>query len=182
MFRQFDPRDPTSHNRSPYVVSLVDFVQRFATSPERIAILQGFLRYRAALHAISLTDGFQWLDGSFLENKEQLLAQAPSDIDVVTFFQLPAQVSETELISRNPRLFDSREHQNNKQQFLVDAFFSPLYLPAERLMKSSNYWYGMWSHQRDTFIWKGFCQVSLSISEDALAQNFLANASGGATP
>ena len=176
-----DAQDPTSHNRSPYFVSLVDFVAKFAISPERIAIMQGFLRYRAALHAIGLRDGFQWLDGSFLENKEQLLAQSPADVDVVTFFRLPAQTSEADLIKRNSGLFDPGQHQANKKHFQVDAFFLPLYTPAERLIKGSNYWYGMWSHQRQTLRWKGFLQLDLAPVQDAEAAQLLLSTAGGAT-
>ena len=65
-----NPTAPTSAERSPYAVTLCDFVLRFATSPKRVQILDGFLRYRARLHAIGLRAGFQWLNGSFHENVE----------------------------------------------------------------------------------------------------------------
>ena len=53
---------PVSPERSPYVVSLADYVLRFGTSPERRAVIAGFLNYRAALHGAGLIHGFQWLD------------------------------------------------------------------------------------------------------------------------
>ena len=59
-----------STDRSPYEVSVIDLVERFATSPERIEILEGYLNYRKALHDLGLLEGFQWLDGSFCENVE----------------------------------------------------------------------------------------------------------------
>jgi hypothetical protein len=65
-----DAAAPTSANRAPYAVSLSDFVLRFSTSQERIGILTGFLNYRAALHAAGLTSGFQWVNGSFMEQVE----------------------------------------------------------------------------------------------------------------
>jgi len=46
--------DSVSPRRSPYTVSLKDLVMRFATSPERRAVLQVFLGYRHALHKMSL--------------------------------------------------------------------------------------------------------------------------------
>ncbi len=79
----------SSPDRSPYVVDLAVLVDRFATSTERMAILDGLLRFRAALHAAGITSGFQWLDGSFLEQVEALEGRAPRDIDVVTFLALP---------------------------------------------------------------------------------------------
>lgn len=78
-----------SPDRSPYVASFSQIVERFATSAERIRILQGLLSYRAALEGRGISSGFQWLDGSFLEHKEAIQAVAPNDVDVVTFFPLP---------------------------------------------------------------------------------------------
>lgn len=54
-----DAARPTSPERSPYPVSLLDVVTRFGTSPERRAILGGFLGYRAELHRLGLKEGFQ---------------------------------------------------------------------------------------------------------------------------
>lgn len=89
--------DPTSTIRSPYVVPLIEVVHRFGTTVERRTILGGLMRYRAALHAIGLVQGFQWLDGSFLEDVEGLESRPPNDIDVVTFFRLLP--GETEALS-----------------------------------------------------------------------------------
>ena len=77
-----------SPDRSPYAVSLLTLVERFSTTPERIKILQGFLQFRACLHELGVTSGFQWLDGSFMEQVELLESRSPNDIDVVTFFEL----------------------------------------------------------------------------------------------
>ncbi len=67
-----DLADPTSIVRSPYRVDLTDFALRFASSAERITIIDGLLKYRSELHAVGLTRGFQWIDGSLLENVELL--------------------------------------------------------------------------------------------------------------
>ena len=177
-----DPQNPTSRQRSPYKASLAQFTEYFAKSPARIEILRGFLDYRAALHAIGAADGFQWLNGSFLENKEALRGQDPGDIDVVTFFYLPPNTPEPDFVNRDFSLFDPNQHAQNKARFRVDAFFQPLYAAPERLVEGSNYWSGMWSHQRDTFRWKGFLQVPLSSFEDATATTFLAMLPRGAAP
>ena len=84
---------PVSAERSPYVVSLTDCVLRFGNSSERRAILDGFLRYRSVLHRAGLVRGLQWLDGSFLEHVELTEGRAPNDVDVVTFYRLPAGIS-----------------------------------------------------------------------------------------
>ena len=46
--------------------------------------MAGFLDFRALLHSLGINTGFQWLDGSFMENVELLEQRAPKDIDVVT--------------------------------------------------------------------------------------------------
>jgi hypothetical protein len=66
----------------------MDLVTRFATTPERQAIIAGLLAYRHALHATGLVRGFQWLDGSFAEHVEVIEQRPPNDIDVVTFYGL----------------------------------------------------------------------------------------------
>ena len=57
--------------RSPYAVPLAEFIERFATTLERVDMIENFLRYRAALHQAGITEGFQWINGSFVENIEE---------------------------------------------------------------------------------------------------------------
>ena len=95
-----DVASPVSANRSPYMVTLNDLVMRFGISIARCRILDGLLRYRAALHGLGVTRGFQWLDGSFLEHIEVLDSRPPNDIDVVTFFHLPAGETQASLVTR----------------------------------------------------------------------------------
>ena len=74
--------------RAPYVASLEQFVTRFATTPERIELANKFLDYRVALYQYGISEGFQWINGSFVENIEGRAPdhRQPKDIDVVTFF------------------------------------------------------------------------------------------------
>lgn len=155
----------TTPDRSPYITTMPDLVSRFATTVERYKVLEGLLRYREALHELGLTSGFQWLDGSFAENIEVTASRPPRDIDVVTFFQLPQGVAtQAELMTLNPELFT-----NAKQDFKVDAYYLQVgQRTDENVVKRVAYWYGVWSHRRDT-TWKGFLQVSLSPALDAEA-------------
>lgn len=165
-----DMADPTSTLRSPYRVDLTDFALRFATSAERITIIDGFLKYRSELHAIGLTRGFQWIDGSFLENVEILRSRAPEDSDVVTFYQLPPGETQSSVLARNPGLFD---HDGLKARFSIDAYTQDLGSLSKDLVWWSAYWYGVWSHQRSTFVWKGFVEVDLEPSQDTNARGIL---------
>lgn len=165
--------NPTGAERSPYQISLIDIVLRFGISAERRAILDGFLRYRAALHAVGLNAGFQWLDGSFLENIELLENRAPQDIYVVTFFTLPPGTNQIEIQLKNPELFQPNKASWRKDEYKVDAYLVSLDTKnRESLVERSTYWYSMWSHRRDA-TWKGFAQVSLNPDEDDQAKQLL---------
>jgi hypothetical protein len=61
-----DPR--RREQLSPFPCTTTELCQRFATTPERLAILDGFPRFRELLAQAGFVSGFQWVDGSFLEN------------------------------------------------------------------------------------------------------------------
>ena len=173
-----NPANPASPDRSPYPVSLIDVILRYSDTQERRQILAGFLRYREALHNAGLVTGFQWLDGSFLEHVEALETRAPRDIDVVTFYRLPVGKSQQEIFNAAPTTFDQP---TVKSSFKVDAYVVHLGMAAERLARSSTYWYSMWSHRRNDQ-WKGFLQVDLAPVYDAdAAQTLQAQAAAAAS-
>lgn len=170
-----DPINPTSAERSPYTVSLTDFVLHFGTTDKRQAILQGLLDFRAALHAAGLGNGFQWVDGSFLEDIKTIENREPADMDVVTFFHLPQGQTQQSFASAHPDIFI---HADTKQRFHVDAYFVPLDdNPPAHLVERSAYWYSLWSHRRNGQ-WKGYLQIDLSPTDDATAKAELQNAAG----
>lgn len=165
-------------DRSPYFVDLVTVVDRFATSPERCAILDGLLRYRSIWHQAGISSGFQWLDGSFLEQIETLESRPPKDMDVVTFFDLPDGDDQRSFVRNNPELFDRKKL---KDDFYMDAYFSPLGGSfGVWQVKNISYWYSMWSHRRNG-LWKGFVQVDIDPSQDSSARAIL-DANGGIHP
>jgi len=179
-----NPLTPADANRSPYAVSLVEFIDRFAITAARARVLQGYLQYRAELHAAGLLVGFQWLDGSFLEDIETIEKRDPADIDVVTFYEMPVGQTQLTLMASHPGLFPANavEHDALKKRLCVDAYVVQLdaqkptaTAAATRLVRTSAYWYSMWSHRRD-LSWKGYVQVDLSAAEDAQASTKLAGA------
>lgn len=146
---------PTSVERSPYKTTLADFVSRFAVTPARDEIVRGFLEYRLALHKAGFVSGFQWLDGSFLENTERLEGRDPRDIDVVSFLHTPSNLAMT---PDTLRLFD---HDEVKRRFKVDGYPVELdQITPRELVSWSAYWYSLWSHRRNQ-LWKGYVQVEL---------------------
>ena len=158
--------NPTSADRSPYHVSLTDVVLRFCTTTERCRILSGFLEFRKSLHSIGIENGFQWIDGSFLEHIEILEGRDPADVDVVTFFHLPPGKTEQDLLTALPGVFDPT---HTKADYHVDAYFVRLDTGIpEPLVAQSTYWYSFWSHRRDGR-WKGYLQIDLSPTDDEVA-------------
>jgi hypothetical protein len=152
-----------SADRSPYRVSLVEVVERFAHGHERIRILRGLIGYRKDLSQAGIHSGFQWLDGSFMEHKEQIHGTPPNDIDVVTFYRLASGQNQKTLIADHPQLFDRETIQKSCP---VDAFYQQLgdaLIPND--VRQIAYYYSMWSHRRNG-IWKGFVEVKLCSEED----------------
>lgn len=179
-----DSASPAGPERSPYFVALPEVVLRFGTSAERQRILDGFLRYRARLQSAGMTDGFQWLNGNFLENIEVLEGRSPNDLDVVTFFRLQTGVTQTMIRTADPGVFplSQAERIAFKSVFLVDSYFVDLEARSDLLVRQSAYWYSMWSHRRDTR-WKGYLQVDLASAEDGAARSqLLALPAMGGTP
>jgi hypothetical protein len=145
---------------SPYVVSAFEVVSTFGGSNERAKILDGWLRHREELRSLGFQRGFQWLNGSFVENKE------PRDLDVVTFLFRPAMVAMGQLsalLQANRALFDPVQV---KQSYLLHAFFIDLNGSPETIVNASRYYFGLFSHRREDELWKGMLQVSLDNPAD----------------
>ena len=154
--------DETSFpGRSPYSASLLDLVDRFSTNDSRTACLRGFFDYRSSLHDFGIVEGFQWVDGSFVEDVEGREGRPPGDIDVVTFYKS---------VDHDPdeygHLFDNWKIRSEHH---VDAYGVSLDRPMDaHTVKLISYWYSVWSHRRD-HLWKGFVEVSLNPDEDRSA-------------
>ena len=164
------PSTPTGQEheslyRAPYVAPLVEVVTRFATTPERVELMDKFLAYRAALHQWEIVDGFQWIDGSFVENIEQSSeSRTPRDIDVVTFFYA------NERNSLHRELFNPDLTNPN---FNVDRYGIELGTPLTvGKAVEIGFFHTLWSHRRN-HVWKGFIQMDLDPDEDPPARSVL---------
>lgn len=153
-------------NMSPYATSLVEVAQRFCASDPRKEILRGLLDYRQRLNAVGFSNGIQWLSGSFLEDIETIDSRAPQDVDVVTFFHVPAGITTTAelqaLTAANMGLFD---HGQVKTTFKVDIQFVSLDNPPSIIVDHTRFWFGLFSHRR-TGLWKGLLQIPLAVGVD----------------
>ena len=160
----------SSIGRSPYRVSLTDTILRFGDTAARRELLVGFLDFRASLHAAGLMEGFQWVNGSFVEDTTQTENREPRDIDVVTFWRLPQVHTQETLLNICPDLFDRPV---NRRKFRTDTLFTELRGDNPRyLVRMAAYWSSLWSHTRRRQ-WKGFLEIDLADSEDRAARSVL---------
>ena len=157
-------------DRAPYKTSVVELIERFGTTQDRLDILFGLIKYRSELARIGLDEGFQWLDGSFSEDVEANESRSPGDIDVVTFALPPNGRGLHNFLGNEPELVEKGQA---KRKYRVDPYFVQLGQPiAEWNTKLISYWYSVWSHRRNG-VWKGFVQVDLNTMGDAEAMSVL---------
>ncbi|MBV6878633.1 hypothetical protein NG800_001970 [Epilithonimonas ginsengisoli] len=167
--------NPTDRSQlSPYLSNSLEFVQQFATSPQRIEILEGLLKFRKKLNEVGIIEGFQWLDGSFTENIEISEERAPRDLDIVTLFNpnilAPEQIDE---IQNN--FIDFSDFNTSKINYKLDHYpfnyaMNPLFT-----IEYTRYWIQLFSHNR-LGIWKGIIRLELNTPEiDDSAFEYLNN-------
>jgi hypothetical protein len=141
-----------------------EVVEALGFTAGRREILRGLLAYRAALVGAGFT-GFQWIDGSFVEDNE-----SPNDVDVVTFVDA----------SPTPPRLDLFAGPTTKVQYRCDTYVVELRQPnPAQLVREASYWLSLFSHRRGSFEWKGILQVSLGAGgRDDLAVNVLREMEG----
>jgi len=160
---------------SPYHASMSEVVGRYATSPARAQLLRGLLSYRHALFAAGLSDGYQWLAGSFVEDVERERKRPPHDIDVVTFSYTPVDAAvRMAWLASHRNLLDRGEV---KRRFLCDGFFVDLRKPADLLVDDTCFLFGLYSHQRASLRWKGILKIPLASDDSAAKVQLMAIAS-----
>lgn len=149
---------------SPYEVSMTELVERFGHSHERRALLRHLLSYRQALRAAGIVTGFQLLDGSFTEDCERLRQRPPNDVDLVTFSHTPVPPRELRAFATaHGTLFDM---DRVKEVYKCDSYFVDLSKDARYIVEDTMYFYGLFSHQRSTFMWKGLVKLPMRSDDD----------------
>ena len=152
------PNGPGGHpaDMSPYDATALEVVTHFGSTTVRNTILRGWLDHRADLRAAGFLDGFQWLNGSFVEDKQ------PQDLDVVAFLYRPTGILDATslqtFMKSNPHLF---RRQNVRAKYQLDFIPVDLNGTAEFIVQMSRYYMGLFSHRRDDQLWKGMLQVRL---------------------
>lgn len=158
---------------SPYKTDIMEFCRHFATSQERIEILKGFVQFRLDCIRFGVCHGFQWIDGSFIEDIEKSDKRAPRDIDVVTFlFNL----------TRNQKLIIANQFKAfvnpgmSKMTYHVDHYLVEADSNPVTTISMVKYWNQLFGHNRKG-VWKGMVKIPLCADNqaDTDALNFLNN-------
>lgn len=165
---EFDRSNPGGDDRSPYDASIVELVQRFATTLERKELLAKLIAYRQLLASGGYVAGYQFINGSFVENVELIRGRPPGDIDVVSFLEIP-QIYQSDLNVWAATGFpfwrdEVADRPKNKGRFSLDTFAIPLSSAGYR---NFTYWHGLFSHQRDTFAGKGYIVIPIDARADS---------------
>jgi len=153
-----------SSDMTPYATTVLEVVQRFGTTLHRRAILRDWLQHRDDMRTHGINTGFQWIDGSFVEDK------VPNDIDVVTFFYRPPNAPHAhQIFALFNNYADVFRKPQVKLRLKLDALFIDLNSSPEALVTGTSYWNGLFSHRRNDDLWKGMVRVPLDHGEDAAA-------------
>lgn len=106
--------------------------------------------------------GFQWVDGSFVEEVEVMRGRPPEDIDVVSFLP-PTPIGGL----NDPNLLTViADRDKTWDQFKVDHLIVRLHWPGDIVVEHTRYWCGLFSHRREDGVWKGMLKVDLNTPAD----------------
>lgn len=119
-----------------------------------------------------IIDGFQWLDGSFIENIEITENRPPRDLDLVTFYG--GLTIEEQQVKRgefteffNPSLA--------KKNYKLDHYAVDYSYRPEFTIEMTRYWIQLFTHNR-LGIWKGILKLEVNTVEiDQEALTYLNN-------
>lgn len=163
-----DPTDRT--HLSPYPCTILELCHTFSTSPNRIQILKNFVSFRQRMTALNINFGFQWLNGSFMENIETSEGRPPKDLDVVTFFGGLSLADQANIRATFPEFANPILAKNN---FLLDHYPVDYSHSPDVTVELTRYWLQLFTHNR-LGVWKGILRLSLNTPiDDQHALNYL---------
>lgn len=163
--------NPTEYSHlSPYSCTIMELCLKFSTSANRIEILKKFIQFRQRLHSMDILYGFQWLDGSFLENIELSEGRPPRDLDLVTFF---GGVSKSDLSIIQASFPEFSDPILSKANYFLDHYAVDYSFKPDATVELTRYWIQLFSHNR-LGVWKGILKLPLNTPiEDKAALDYL---------
>jgi len=168
--------NPTNRNDlSPYLCNILEFCTKFATSKERIEILEGYIAFREKMNNFGIIDGFQWLDGSFTENIESSESRPPKDLDLITFYKMFIPIDERNRIFNNilTNFNEFLDPKISKTVYKLDHYGIDYGYSPDATIEQARYWIQLFSHNRLN-IWKGMLRIELNTPDiDQQAKEYL---------
>jgi hypothetical protein len=162
--------NPGGTDRSPYAATVVELVERIQTSGARKVLLRGLVAYRQHILSDGYDRGYQFIDGSFVEDVETIRGQPPGDIDVLSFLVRPQKYVKDphawEAVGKQFWLAEVRGRATNKARFSLDTVAVML---DEANYRHYTYWHGLFSEQRRSFAPKGYIVINLDPAADRVA-------------
>ncbi len=155
---------------SPYQCSILELCHKFSTSPERIEILKGLVSFRQKMNVNGIVFGFQWLDGSFLEDIEILEKRAPRDLDILTYYRNLNSEKQADIRINFPEFANSSL---SKASFLLDHYPIDYAFQPELTVELTRYWLQLFTHNRNN-VWKGMLRLAINTPiDDQYAMDYL---------
>ena len=162
-FIDASPTDPAK--RSPYSCDMFQLVERFCTSAHRARLLLGLNAYRKHLIDGGFVSGYQWIDGSFVEDAETTRGRSPSDIDVITLFNRPIkyQVSKVAWAADYQATLhrDYFDTKRMKPRYNCDTYSIDLDADQASLVEHTMYWGGLFTDIKGSTEKKGIVRIPL---------------------
>ena len=140
---------------SPYTCDIMELCRFFATTPRRIAILKGLVRFRLVCTQQGIR-GRQWIDGDFVE-KLEAENRDPEHVVAVSLIYKLSDDHNRRVLRDFPEFADSRL---SRQHYLVDHQVFIINLSPEYTVLWSKHWNLLFGHNRRG-IWKGMLEMPL---------------------
>ena len=158
------------HSYSPYPCDIMEFCQRFSTTPARIAILKGFVGFRLACVANGLC-GRQWVDGPFVEDIEASMGRDPKTVIVTSLIEIHTQEQANSLVQNFPAFADPRI---SARDYSVEHYIFVINQSPDEIISWSKFWNHLYSHN-ERGVWKGMLEIPLYDNDnyDRMAADFL---------
>lgn len=155
-----NPTDRT--HLSPYICTILELCHHFSTSGQRILILKNYIAFRQRMTSLGVIYGFQWLDGSFLENIERSESRHPNDLDLVTFYGGLSLADQANIRATFPEFANPVLAKNNYKldHYPVDYSYNP-----DVTVEQTRYWLQLFTHNR-IGVWKGILRLPLNTPVD----------------
>lgn len=104
-----------------------------------------------------------------MEDIEGRESRDPKDVDIVTFYELPENLGETD----SNQLLDLFDPEKTRDDYGVDARGIQLRVAlTKETVEYISYWHTMWTHRTDG-TWKGVVEVDLDSRQDTAARQIL---------